>query len=500
MAEPQLLSSSQSTSLDFRLQTYRNILREATLSAESFESALASAVLYAELCYYNQDGFLSDEVLEAALFNKYQHLIASSEPSFLNKHQTRVLHVVTETYDSGGHSRLLESILQIQNTQGEPTAVFISRSGSPMFEKRCRALNTEIIKAKGTLHERCLALIRKGSDFAHIFLHIHPFDIGMSLAARYLRACGKKVYFVNHADERFSFGSGAADVVCEISGFGWRLTENSRAHNSQHFLGIPISKLGVWSKGYSTTRKMVLSVGQSHKFNPDKSHSFPDMVTNVISRTGCSFTIVGSNGKEPWWQAARKKHPDRLHFIQAVAHEDLKKIITTASCYVDSFPIIGGTAFAEMVYTGIPSFGVSNVPIGYSVADSIRSESVELMEEALISYLLYGELHYSLNTLVSAVGEAASFKAAARRFNAAVSGKYESPPREMIKSGSKASLTFYRDRWLQAGKINLPLPQTSIPRFGVRLKYIAAALRARDLRTANYINAMVFLLRRAPSS
>ena len=500
MIEPQLPSNFQTTSLDLDLKKYRNILREAVLSAETFEAALASAVLYAEVCFYNQDGLLSDEDLEATLFKRYQTSIASEVRCSPDKHGTDVLHVATETYDFGGHSRLLERILQIQGDQGQRTAVFLSRSASPMFKKRCRALNTDLFKVKGSLHEQCLALIRVGARFAHIFLHIHPFDIGMSLAARYLRCCGKKVYFVNHADDRFSFGSGSADVVCEISGYGWRLTENSRAHNGQHFLGIPISKLGVWPGGSSSRSKMVLTVGQSFKYIPSANHSFPDMAIRLISRTGCSFTVVGSTGREHWWQAAKKKHPGRLHFIKVVAHEDLRNLMAAASCYVDSFPIIGGTTFAEMAYSGIPSFGVSDVPIGYSVADGIRSDTVELMEEALFAHLLLGEMRYSVDNLSGAMDQAASLNAVARRFNAVVSGKHESPQRDIRESGSRVSLTFYRDRWLQERKINIPVRQTSVPPLRVRSRYLVTALCAGDLRAANYINALIFLLRRTPSS
>ena len=382
-----------------RLQGYRSILRDAALKAKTFEAALGSANLYGCLNFHNQDGLLSDDDLEAALFNRYQADLAAGAGSSKEGAGTGVLHVATETYDSGGHSRLLERLLQIHTAQGDRATVLITRAVAPIFAKRCRSLNVDIVSARGSLSGRCLSLISTGMGFAHIFLHIHPDDIGAALAARFLRHRGKKVYFVNHADDRFSFGSGAAGTVCEISGYGWRLTASGRTHNAQHFLGIPISKLGTWMPKRSSPGKTVLSIGQSYKYKPIQALNFPEMAARVISRTGCSFMIVGSDGKEPWWANARRLHPDGFLFVKGLRHDALANLLGEASCYVDSFPVTGGTAFTEAVYFGVPSFGLNNIPIGYSIADSIRLDTIEMMENSLISCLLNEELPYDANKL-----------------------------------------------------------------------------------------------------
>jgi hypothetical protein len=483
-----------------KLRLYRSILRDAALKAETLESALVTATFYGQLNFQNQDGLLSDDELELALFKRHlAHLVvATDRPT--DGTETKLLHVATKTYSFGGHTRLIERLLQMRAEAGDADAVFVGPPVNALFASRCRALNVELIEAGGTLTERCLSLITTGMRFSGIFLHIHPEDIGAALAARYLRHRGKRVYFINHADERFSFGSGAAEVVCELSGYGWRLTANGRAHNAQHFLGIPISSLGAWAPDPSSAKKLVLSIGQSHKYKPSAELDFPQFAARIITRTDCTFQIIGTDGKEPWWTSARRMYPDNFIFIKESPHDELRGFLNKAACYVDSFPVTGGTAFSEAVYFGLPSFGLGNIAIGYSIADGIRSDNLASMEQSLIAYLLDNKVSYDIRHFIDLMDGYASSTAINRRLTAALQGRYEKPPLELIAVASKVQANFYEKKWLEGQRINLPLPTRNRLASRVRLRYAFAILTNSDIAASDYIRLLKFCVRRPKQS
>ena len=53
------------------------------------------------------------------------------------------------------------------------------------------------------------------------------------------------------------------------------------------------------------------------------------------------------------------------------------EITKKAECYIDSYPMPGGTAFVEQFLNGIPCIGLKSNFFGYTPLEKIKKDSVE---------------------------------------------------------------------------------------------------------------------------
>src|SRR6476620_6809927 len=196
------------------------IARGAAIAAPEIDAALGAGRVFARLLWENMIGPVEDEAFEIALFGRHGIALAKAG-SATETPLVDWLHVISETYDAGGHTALLEALMALQFPQ-QGIAIAVTTSATLRFSARCAQLGIPLYRLRGRcLIDKTVELIALGRRAASIMLHIHPDDIGAALAARVLREEGRRVVFLNHADHVFSFGPGAAATVAQVSGFGW---------------------------------------------------------------------------------------------------------------------------------------------------------------------------------------------------------------------------------------------------------------------------------------
>lgn len=466
-----------SASLEERLAAMRRVLRRRALRTRDAETALRYGNALGRLCWLNIDGLLADDALEVALDARHGPTLCALTGRFVPPAgEWDWLHVLSEAYDTGGHTRLAEILMAEQARGGARVAVVITRAGTPRFAQFCMETGVARLTVSGGLTDRAAALLAQGRRAARIALHIHPDDLGAALAARRLRAEGRRVLFVNHADHVFSWGPGAADVVLEVSGFGWRRTAEARQARVQGFLGIPALVSHAASRISSlppAPNAPVMSMGHASKYRPAPGLDFPAFVEHLLARTEHPFELIGPTGQEPWWRGAVERFPGRLCFAGPLPYEKAAARLSSAACYIDSFPVGGGTAMLQALSTGLTVFGLGSETAAYSPLDALRSRSPEILADDVAGFLERGAELPLQTEIRRRVATDFSPAAVAARLKEAADGRLAPLPPDM--SCPSRGADFHPRAWRAGGIVFAPAPAPAPT--GLRLAVVAASLR-----------------------
>lgn len=453
-----------------RITELAAICRGGALSATSTEAALGAAATLGGILWANSVGTVEDEALEAALYERYgASLAAAAETARIEAHPADWLHVISEAYDSGGHTRLLEELLALQARQ-RSTAVAVTTSLTPRFAERCAEIGAPVYRLRGNLADRAAGVIAIGRRAHRIMLHIHPEDIGAAIAARVLRNEGREVVFLNHADHVFGFGHGAATTVAEVSGFGWRLTAERRTARAQHFLGIPVPpspQPTPDAAAQAIADGPILSIGSAHKYRPDGGQDFPTFLMTLMSRTNRPVELIGPTPDDPLWQPVRAKYGNRLRLLGTLPFEDTLTRLAAAACYVDSFPITGGTALTQGLMAGKAVFAPPYPAGGYSLTDALRAPSIAAMTQQILDFLDSRDEPAAQSAIRHRIAAEFGTEALAQRLARLEQGAEDPPPHEMLAAAQ--DLDYFANAWRRCGHSVFAVPRRARPGLETRI-------------------------------
>lgn len=351
-------------------------LKKLGLESDNYEEALKIGELYGRILWNNYLGVYRDDDFEENLVSRFEK---SLEIDWSCPQREEVLHVISEPYGSGGHTRLLEKLVSSADFSSH---VLVSRS----FNNEAGILNVaENIKV---IHSsdgyQLIDLVQIISCYKKVVLHMHPDDLKVAVAVGVVRRSKNiRVVFVNHADHVFSFGFYSVDMVAEVSGFGFTLSKNYR-NVSSSYLGIPIKESNYRSiKSATGPGLQIFSAGSPYKFKPLNGFSFPLLVRTILhSLPNATITIVGPSLSNRWWLWTKLVYPKRLRITPLVSYDEYRSIVRKADLYIDSLPICGGTSFPEMRALGVPVTGVLTGAHGYTPCDNTKFASCgELVSE-----------------------------------------------------------------------------------------------------------------------
>lgn len=446
------------------LTAVSELLRRATLRATSLNEALRLMRLYARFHWDNISGVFGDEALEQAVFEIWQKDLPpldprASDPAPPNPTADRpfdVLHVATQLYHQGGHSRLLRHLLAGLADSGSQGLVLTDRRA----KNDLADLPVAPISLSGSPVARVRKLLELGAQAGTILLHIHPDDSAAALAARLLRQAGKRVLFVNHADHVFTLGPGAANAVLEICATGWGTTAHRRSAVAQSFMGIPIADAQnsdpIWQQDRSGP---IVSMGGPGKFKPGRELSFPDFAQRILSRVDNDLILIGPSAKEPWWSDLAARFPDRLQLLGSQPPAVVTEIMRKAACYVDSFPVDGGTAYPQTALMGVPCFGPNaDNASGVTPAEILRFATLPQMEEAIVTFVQTGAYPFDLAAIRAGLQADFSTQAVTARVVSAAQGHMCPLPPALKQVGSRGP-DYNALRWEDDGVLYLPKRQ-----------------------------------------
>lgn len=333
-------------------------------------AALRLARFYGTYLFDNFIGIYGDAKLELRLADElFPSIKLPAVPKAGN-----LLHMATELYNWGGHTRVIERFLNAGFGDAVALLSPMPRELREKFPSSIRVLDR--LRSLDDINT-ITGIVSKGLAYETIMLHIHQNDIYSSVAAIILARAGRRILFYNHADHGFSFGYAAPERVLEISKYGWVHGSYRGIDGKQSFVGIPVEcpKLPI---PRSRPSKRIIMCGSPYKFIPFGDCSVPRFL-NILGRMldhKFSIHLIGPTGQEPYWNDLNSSVRRRITFHGVVDHDRFQDLLLGCEAYIDSFPLGNGTAFPEAVLAGIPCFGL-DLLAGVSYADTLRSNTIE---------------------------------------------------------------------------------------------------------------------------
>jgi glycosyltransferase involved in cell wall biosynthesis len=352
-------------------RTYDRLIEIVRRHAErgDAERVLRSATLAANFGWCAPMGMLSDPELERLVVDAVGN---GQRPVVDGRRSTgRVLHVLSEGYGVGGHTRLawrwmsrddrVSDVALTNQRQEIPSQLVetVQASGGQLHDLR---------PAHPDLLGRAVALRSLFDAVDLVVLHVHPYD-AVALAAVNLPGTRPPVVLENHSDHAFWLGVGAADVVSNFRTFT-RLSTELR--------GIEVDRLGLLPLpidvphsaghpaelrqrlGIAADAVVAVSVTSAAKVAPTWGRGMAALLGRALAWSPrLTVVLVGFAASGEWAQLAAR-HPGRVLIIGPVGDPD--PWYALADVYLDGYPTRAGTSVLEAALAGKPVLTIEDIP------------------------------------------------------------------------------------------------------------------------------------------
>ncbi|QXM06349.1 glycosyltransferase [Crassaminicella indica] len=424
-----------------------DFISHAKISALSkdFENAMLWAMHAGKFATFHHCGIFASKELENILIECAKNIT----PTKINidfkipekkSSKKKILHVFSEAYNIGGHTRFIKRWIQADSKENEHAVIItLNHKTTPNWlidsVKISDGFYCCLDQFSSSLFEKANLLRHIAYNWADIvILNTHPFD--PIPTAAFGIAGGPPVIFLNHADHTFSLGLGAVDLVADIRPAGQIITLGKKGIMKSLLLPIPIEK-NILPLSKAEARKklnipkdaiVLLSIASEYKYTPCLGYDFLEIVKDIVTHNeNVMLLVVGPKDHGRWHQAKLDTNKAILSFgIQS----DLNLFYACADIYLDSFSIGSLTSTLEAGFYGLPIVGfknphrpiLTNYDISLDKADT-HVKNIELYKKKIqnlidnkalrkkrgdfISKIIYND-HYAhwhkyLNTLYSAL-------------------------------------------------------------------------------------------------
>jgi hypothetical protein len=344
---------------------------EGLLAAGELEAAAAWAETAGHFAALNHPGRFASPRLERVLAEIARAAVPAPTPRPRAAPPRRVLHVLTEAYATGGHTRLVWRWIERDAAREHSVALTAPNAVAPP------ELHAAAEASGGVVHflrdpgrlERARALRALADEADLVVLHVHMFDVVAPIALGD-RPAGPPVLFEDHADHLFWLGGSAADAVAGLRQPAVELAATRRGVGADRALLLPIPVHPVERAmpaaearvrlGIDQDAPVLLTVAMPYKYAPVVRPSFFDAAVPLVSaHPECVLLAVGPEPAGPWAQAAEATG-GRVRALGV--QQDLSPYYHAATLYLDSYPFSSNTALIEAAGHAVPVLSFSPDP------------------------------------------------------------------------------------------------------------------------------------------
>jgi hypothetical protein len=344
---------------------------EGLLVAGEHEAAAAWAETAGHFAAMNHPGRFASPRLERVLAAIGRAAVPALAARARAAPPRRVLHVLTEAYETGGHTRL--AWRWIERDGAREHSVVLTAPDSlvpPQLRGAAEASGgaLHVLREPGRL-DRARALRTLADDADLVVLHVHMFDVVAPIALAD-RPAGPPVLFEDHADHLFWLGGGVADAVAGLRRPAVELATERRGIPVDRAILLPIPVHPVARAmpaaeakarlGIDEDAAVLLTVAMPYKYAPVVAPSFFDAALPLVAANpGCLLLAVGPEPTGRWADAAEATDGR----VRAVGvQQELSPYYHAADLYLDSYPFSSNTALIEAAGHGVPVLSFSPDP------------------------------------------------------------------------------------------------------------------------------------------
>ena len=351
---------------------FQGLVRRASklLAEARYDESALYVQVAAEYAWFHPSGLFASPELDGILAQIGRALPHSSGENVQirppSSSSRNVLHVLTEAYGLGGHTRFVWR--WIQNDAGRCHSVVLTRQGE---REPPEALLENVAVAGGAVHyldrhagrflTRVQALRRVAAEADQVVLHTHPYDV-IPLIAFAGIPHRPRITLMNHADHVFWPGGSLVDQVAHIRGSGRRLSERRRgiAQSRCPLVPVPLGdepgpsqRSGAKKKlGLPEDAVVLLTIASSYKYASIGDTHFADVLLPVLQKyPNAVLYVIGTEACDEWVNAAQQAG-GRMQVLGKRHDTDL--FYQAADIYLDSFPFSSLTSVLEAGCHGTP--------------------------------------------------------------------------------------------------------------------------------------------------
>lgn len=354
--------------LDRNYEAFRRLLARSTghLKRRRYGDAAGCAQVAAQFAWMNHCGVFSSRELEELLLEIGGLLPQMQAPPRRKGAPTRVLHIATQVYLTGGSTQYIASWID-QDADRQHDICLTRQLSVPVPEKLTGRVSERVTLARvdgwrGGILGRAAALRRYAANADVVLLHTHPSDILPVLAFGGQRATPPLVY-VNQADHVFWVGVSVAQTLVNMRTSGATLAierrgvEPSRsviAMRPLQFEGRTMSRETAKERlGLDPTSVLLLTAADETKYRPIAPPSLLDIVLPVFREQPTAVLLAAGPRPEGEWLEAEHRTSGRIRALGQVS--DMSALHQAADVYLDSFPFSSLTSLLESASLGNPA-------------------------------------------------------------------------------------------------------------------------------------------------
>jgi hypothetical protein len=348
---------------------------EELLAAGDALSAAAWAKMAACIAVETHCGIFSSTRLERLLTTIGKASEPASKPRPAPTAVRRVLHVSTQVYPVGGHSKMLR--LWIENDPGRQHSLALTNQQIPVPADLMAAVvgqggkvHSRLNRGPGDLMTVVSKLRRIARNYDLIVLHISYDDVVPPIAFaqtdRY-----PPVLFLNHADHLFWIGSAISQVVGGMRAAAMDLAVRRRGIAAERSVLVPILVNPTERRnsraeakkalGVADDEVLLISVARHQKYRSLDGAPYAAVHAEVLREHPKARLLVVGAGDQPDWREAVDSVGGR---IEALSARDPKPYFEAADVYLDSYPFCSATSMMEAAGYGLPCITRFVLPAG----------------------------------------------------------------------------------------------------------------------------------------
>jgi len=378
--------ASLTTQLDVAARVQR-VLHGCLTRRRTVDDLLDVAELTSHLAWRTHSGLFALSDVESAL----QELSAIPDrmaTNCANQVAGRTLHVLTEAYTVGGHTKLAYRWMEAMDD--EQHAVVLVRQRTPIAPEvvapHGRGIPVLDLAALGVRKsgDRLRVLLALFGAAHRVMLHIHP-DDACSVAAAY-QLPRADIRFINHADHVAWLGAGLpiAQVNLRQSATDLSIARRGIAADACVELPLPLGdrceiprKEARARLGFGDREILILTVASGYKYCPIGGRSLTPLLHRALSRPEVRLLAIGPHPDHSVFSPLIEQYPGRVRALGPVI--DVRGYRAAADIYLDSYPFGSCTSMLESAVCGTPVLAYQP---DYNALGIMYSESPCLPREA----------------------------------------------------------------------------------------------------------------------
>lgn len=355
--------------LNAHKESFRRLVRSAQLQLERRrpERAAGLASVAAEFAWRHHPGLFTSQDLEELLF-RISETISGRAPSYRHTLQVqirplRVLHVLSDSYDAGGHTRLATQWMSIDSSRTHSVAFTRPQTRVPEdLRNAAEGSGGSIIQlcpdGQGLL-KTAEALADVAYNYDVIVLHIHPSDVVPNLALSALPS-RPTVLFCNHADHVFWLGVRASDMVVCFRPSGHVLAQARRGIPTRRLFDLPLPvrmparrlsrEAAKVALSIPRDKILLLTVASGYKFRSSTRPDMLDSVTQVLRDVPEATLIAIGPTQTGRWRLMAHETKGAVRALGVIPDPLLYR--EAADVYLDSAPFSSNTSLLESAVLG----------------------------------------------------------------------------------------------------------------------------------------------------